>query len=116
MYIPQKFPRSSQSSLGVFFEAKMREELMKKFAEDDRLEQVSEHKRRMKARALRAAGGARVQMGSSRRKLQWEINGKKGKRRGKMGKKYGENEKQWGIRCGLFHLANGDLKWKHCHL
>ena len=26
----------------------MREELMKKFAEDDRLEQVSEHKRRMK--------------------------------------------------------------------
>ena len=27
----------------------MREELMKKFAEDDRLEQVSEHKRRMKA-------------------------------------------------------------------
>lgn len=29
-------------------EAKMRDELMKKFAEDDRLEQVSEHKRRMK--------------------------------------------------------------------
>lgn len=32
-------------------QAKMREELMKKFAEDDRLEQVSEHKRRMKAPA-----------------------------------------------------------------
>ena len=30
----------------------MREELMKKFAEDDRLEQISEHKRRMKARCI----------------------------------------------------------------
>lgn len=28
--------------------AKMREELMKKFAEDDRLEQLNEHKRRLK--------------------------------------------------------------------
>ena len=30
-------------------EARMREELLKKFAEDDRLEQLNEHKRRMKA-------------------------------------------------------------------
>ena len=34
----------------------MREELMKKFAEDDRLEQVSEHKRRMKVTAVKTVG------------------------------------------------------------
>ena len=49
--------------------AKMRDELMKKFAEDDRLEQVSEHKRRMKApRDDGATGGAsesNEKMGSS---------------------------------------------------
>lgn len=35
----------------------MREELMKKFAEDDRLEQVSEHKRRMKVTAVKTVKG-----------------------------------------------------------
>jgi len=43
------------SSVGCF-QAKMREELMKKFAEDDRLEQVSEHKRRMKVTAVKTVG------------------------------------------------------------
>ena len=33
-------------------QARMREELLKKFAEDDRIEQLNEHKKRMKADRL----------------------------------------------------------------
>jgi hypothetical protein len=62
--------------------AKMRDELMKKFAEDDRLEQVSEHKRRMKApRDDGATGGAsesNEKMGSSlgKKGTIWGFTGK----------------------------------------
>ena len=96
----------------------MREELMKKFAEDDRLEQVSEHKRRMKAPetsdGLRGGLELGKHMGKVKgklRRLRWEITKKKWKRREKM-VKIGNNWK----RCGLFPVAKGDLKWKHCHL
>ena len=40
-------PRGSSSPFWQF-QARMREELLKKFAEDDRLEQLNEQKRRMK--------------------------------------------------------------------
>ena len=100
---PQKFPtRFSHSSpwKTSVKQAKMRDELMKKFAEDDRLEQVSEHKRRMKACQRRWRHGGLVKAVK-----RWGVHREEWGKEGMSLGKTGDMGFDWQIRNFLMVLA-----------